>query len=78
MPMPRVHFPNLPDEKHIAHSGEHLLLEVADSRKYPLGTVFYGVPEDIAATIALYDKLYVVRNSEIATSWKIIARNREI
>ncbi|GHT51905.1 threonine aldolase [Bacteroidia bacterium] len=78
MPMPRVHFLNLPDAKHIAHSGEHLLLEVADSSKYPLGTVFYGVPEDIAATVALYDKMYVVRNSEIATFWKITARNREI
>ena len=41
-PLPRVFFLNHPEAKPISQSEEHLVLEVPDSRLYPLGSVFYG------------------------------------
>ena len=60
-PLPRVFFLNHPEAKPISQSEEHLVLEVPDSRLYPLGSVFYGIPVHICPTVALYDKAYVIR-----------------
>ena len=54
-------FLNHPEAKPISQSEEHLVLEVPDSRLYPLGSVFYGIPVHICPTVALYDKAYVIR-----------------
>lgn len=59
-------------------SEEHLVLEVPDSRLYPLGSVFYGIPVHICPTVALYDKAYVIRDREAIGEWPIIARSRRI
>jgi hypothetical protein len=40
--------------------------------------VLYGVPVHICPTVALYDKAIVIEKNNAATSWKVIARNREI
>ncbi len=77
-PLPRVHFLNAPDAKPVAHSEEHLVVEVEDSSHYSLGNVFYGVPVHICPTVALYEKAYVVENKQAVTSLQVIARNRYI
>ncbi|MDR2918261.1 MAG: D-TA family PLP-dependent enzyme [Tannerella sp.] len=77
-PLPRVYFLNAPEAKPVAHSEEHLVLEVPDSCQYTIGDVFYGVPKHICPTVALYDKAYVIENGEMTTLWKVIARNRSI
>jgi D-serine deaminase-like pyridoxal phosphate-dependent protein len=40
-PLPRVHFLNAPDSNAIAHSEEHLVVQVPDSSKYNVGDVLY-------------------------------------
>lgn len=72
-PLPRVFFLNHPEAKPISQSEEHLVLEVPDSRLYPLGSVFYGIPVHICPTVALYDKAYVIRDREAIGEWPIIA-----
>lgn len=71
-------FLNHPEAKPISQSEEHLVLEVPDSRLYPLGSVFYGIPVHICPTVALYDKAYVIRDREAIGEWPIIARSRRI
>lgn len=77
-PLPRVYFLNAPGAKPVAHSEEHLVLEVPDSFKYAIGDVFYGVPKHICPTVALYDKAYVIENGEMTAQWEVVARNRSI
>lgn len=77
-PLPRVHFINAPEASPAAQSEEHLVLEVPDSGKYPLGTVLYGVPVHICPTVALYEKAYVIGSNKLLNYWNIKARNRYI
>lgn len=77
-PLPRIYLMNAPEAKPLAHSEEHLVLEVPDSCKYAVGDIFYGVPKHICPTVALYDKAYAIENGEMTTSWNVIARNRSI
>jgi D-serine deaminase-like pyridoxal phosphate-dependent protein len=74
--LPRIHFLNALEVHPIAHSEEHLVVETPDSRLYPVGTVLYGIPEHICPTIALYEKMQVVCNQKIKTTWNVIARDR--
>ncbi|MDR2809246.1 MAG: D-TA family PLP-dependent enzyme [Tannerellaceae bacterium] len=76
-PLPRVHFPNAGITP-IAHSEEHLVVETPDSRLYPVGSVCYGVPVHICPTVALYEKAFVIKDHQVATTWPIRARDRFI
>jgi len=75
-PLPRVYFLNVPEAKPVAQSEEHLVLEVSDSSTYSIGQVFYGVPNHICPTVALYEKAFVIENGKMIDSWSVIARNR--
>ncbi len=77
-PLPRVHFLNAPLAKPLSQSEEHLSLQVPDSSSFKVGDVLYGVPVHICPTVALYDKVLVVENSQVTDSWKVIARDRTI
>lgn len=78
MPLPRIHFLNKPEAKPVAHSEEHLVVEVPESSNYTIGDVFYGVPVHICPTVALYEKAFVIENGRMTGSWDVIARNRFI
>ncbi|ASZ14737.1 D-TA family PLP-dependent enzyme [Chitinophaga pendula] len=77
-PQPRVHFLNAPAATPVSQSEEHLVLQVADSRQYPVGTVLYGVPKHICPSVALYDKAHVIVDHVYAEDWVVIARDRSI
>lgn len=77
-PLPRVRFLNHPEAKPISQSEEHLVLEVPDSRFYPIGSVCYGIPKHICPTVALYDGAYVIRERKAIGEWPIIARSRRL
>lgn len=77
-PFPRVHFFNCPDAVQIGQSEEHLVLEVEEPGKYPVGTLLYGLPLHICPTCALYDQAQVVRDGVAVESWRVIARDRVI
>ncbi len=77
-PFPRVHFLNAPDAVAVSQSEEHLVLRIAESNRYKVGDVLYGVPVHICPTVALYSTAYVAENYNINRSWHVIARNRFI
>jgi D-serine deaminase-like pyridoxal phosphate-dependent protein len=77
-PQPRVHFLNVPEATPVSQSEEHLVVKVADTSLYPLGTVFYCVPYHICPTVALYERVGVVENNTCIAQWKVIARDRKI
>jgi D-serine deaminase-like pyridoxal phosphate-dependent protein len=77
-PLPRVHFLNAPELRPIAQSEEHLVVETPDSRLYPVGSILQAVPVHICPTVALYEEAFVVRGNEVATTWRIQARDRRI
>ncbi|RFS24524.1 D-TA family PLP-dependent enzyme [Chitinophaga silvatica] len=77
-PQPRVFFVNAPEAVPVSQSEEHLVLKVDDISKYPIGTVFYGIPKHICPTVALYEKAYVANSGEIVSNWQIVARDRQI
>jgi D-threonine aldolase len=78
MPHPRVHFPELPDAKPVAHNEEHLVLETDRAREFPMGAVLYGLPWHICPTVALHSEAVAVANGRAEARWKIAARARQL
>lgn len=77
-PLPRIHFLDHPEAIPVAHSEEHLILEVPDSTSFSLGTVLYGTPVHICPTVALYDKASIIREGGLVAEWPITARSRTL
>jgi D-threonine aldolase len=77
-PLPRIHFFDNEDAKPIGQNEEHMIVEVSDTDLYAVGDVWYGVPVHICPTVALYNKVSVVENEIVLTSWKVTARDRDI
>jgi len=73
---PRVMFLNAPAAKTAFQSEEHLVLSVADSSRYPIGKVLYGIPTHICPTVALYDRVEVIQQNQKIATWQIIGRSR--
>ncbi len=77
-PLPRVHFLNAPEAVPVSQSEEHMVVQVADSSKYQVGELWYGVPVHICPTVALYAEAQVIQDHENIQQWLVIARNRKI
>lgn len=77
-PLPRVYFLNAPGSRPVAHSEEHMVLDVPDSTLYTPGSVLYGVPVHICPTVALYERAFLIENHQATSVWKVIARDRVI
>jgi|WetSurSiteA1Bulk_404760.scaffolds.fasta_scaffold00152_7 D-serine deaminase-like pyridoxal phosphate-dependent protein len=78
MPHPRVAMLNLPVDRYVSHNEEHLVIESPDAANRKPGDVVYCIPWHICPTVPRYPFAYVVRNSKIAGTWRIDARDREI
>lgn len=78
MPHPRVLFPALPDARAVIHSEEHLVVETSRAGEFPVGTALYGLPSHICPTVALHDRVQVVRNGRVAEEWPVTARARRL
>ena len=74
----RVYFLNAPELKFISQGEEHLVVEANAGHSYKIGDVLYGLPFNICATCALYDRVSTTENDEVTEEWKIIARDRKI
>ena len=77
-PPPRVHFPDLPEARPVAHSEEHLVVETPRADAHPIGSCLYGVPWHICPTVALYATAVVVRDGVAVGQWEITARSRSL
>lgn len=78
MPHPRAIFPVLPEAKAVGHSEEHLLLETPRAAEFPVGTALYAIPWHICPTVALHDRVHVVRDGRVAEEWPVVARARRL
>ncbi|MBL9189718.1 MAG: D-TA family PLP-dependent enzyme [Opitutaceae bacterium] len=78
MPHPRVVFPALPEASALTHSEEHLVIETARAGEFPAGTALYGVPWHVCPTVALHDRVFVVRDGRVAEEWPVVARARRL
>ncbi|HUQ67485.1 MAG TPA: D-TA family PLP-dependent enzyme [Flavitalea sp.] len=77
-PLPRVYFLNAPGSKPVAHSEEHMVIEVPDASKFKPGDVLFGIPVHICPTVALYERAILVESNQATTIWRVIARDRMI
>ncbi len=77
-PLPRIKFLNVDNVKVIGQNEEHMIVTVANTASHAIGDVWYGVPIHICPTVALYNKLLLVENELVTTSWKVTARDRSI
>ena len=78
MPHPRVMFPALPEARAVGHNEEHLVLETERAAEFPVGTVVYGLPWHICPTVALHDRVQVVKHGRITEEWPVTARARRL
>lgn len=78
MPHPRVVFPDLPDARSVGHSEEHLVIETGRAAEFPVGSVLYGLPWHICPTVALHDRVQVVREGAAVEEWPVVARTRRL
>lgn len=78
MPHPRVIFPAIPDAKAVGHNEEHLVLETERASEFPVGTAVYGLPWHICPTVALHDRVQVVKGGRMTDNWTVTARARRL
>jgi 3-hydroxy-D-aspartate aldolase len=76
MPHPRAVFPALPDARAVGHSEEHLVLETAAD--FPVGSALYAIPWHVCPTVALHDRVQVVRDHHFVEAWPVTARARRL
>lgn len=76
MPHPRMKFLNLEVSSVDNHSEEHLVVGSENSETISLGDLVYALPIHICPTIALHEQVYVVEDSLLSATWKVVARNR--
>jgi D-serine deaminase-like pyridoxal phosphate-dependent protein len=75
---PRVKFLDLPEATAVTHSEEHLVIETPLASRFKVGDVLYGVPRHICPTVALHDRVVVVRKGRAEDRWKVRARDRAL
>ena len=73
---PRVKFLELEPGSVINHSEEHLVIACPDADGPAIGEVVYALPMHICPTMALHEKVYVVRAREVTETWEVVARKR--
>jgi D-serine deaminase-like pyridoxal phosphate-dependent protein len=78
MSPPRAIFPALPDARALAHSEEHLVIETGRAADHPVGCALYALPWHICPTVALHDRVYVVRDRHVVETWPVVARARRL
>lgn len=76
MAHPRLHFLNLEINKVINHSEEHLVISAEKSSDLKVGDLEYALPIHVCPTMALHDKVYVVKNQQVVDTWEVVARRR--
>jgi len=74
----RIFFLNAPGLIPISQSEEHLVCEAGENHEYNTGDLLYGLPYHICPTVALYERVHIIEEGEIAGEWKNIARDRKI
>ncbi|CAN5378881.1 D-TA family PLP-dependent enzyme [soil metagenome] len=78
MPHPRVVFPALPDATDGANGEGYCVLATRRAAALPVGTALLGIPWHICPTVALHDRVHVVRGGRVAEEWPVLGRARKL
>jgi len=76
MPQPRLKFLELQIDSIENQSEEHLVISTPEPNSLNPGDFVYAVPVHICPTIALQEKVYVVKKNKVIGTWEVIARKR--
>lgn len=74
----RVRFIGAEDLQPVSQSEEHLVMKTDEDHHYRIGDVLYGVPFHICPTVALYERVRLIKEGELSGEWKVIARDRKL
>ncbi|MFZ8960887.1 MAG: D-TA family PLP-dependent enzyme [Flavobacteriaceae bacterium] len=75
MPLPRVDLIGMQGSIQKGQSEEHLVVEYTGEDTFVIGQLFYAIPKHICPTVAKYNKVYVVHQYQITSSWNVEARD---
>ncbi len=75
-PSPCVKFFGLSGATIAMQNEEHLVLETPHAEEYKPGDVLYGIPWHICPTVAMHDRVAVIRSNRWTATWKVEARDR--
>lgn len=74
----RAFFPELPDAKEVLQNEEHLVLQTSKANEYEPGDILLAIPQHICPTSALHKEVTVIRNGDVAETWRVAARDRKL
>ncbi|GAB2811230.1 D-TA family PLP-dependent enzyme [Ferruginibacter profundus] len=74
----RVFFPEHEHLTVLSQSEEHLLLQNNTTTVFKPGDLLYAIPWHVCPTVALYERINIIKEGKAVTTWKNIARDRMI
>jgi D-serine deaminase-like pyridoxal phosphate-dependent protein len=77
-PHPRAIFLDVPDAAAVGHSEEHLVVETDRAASLEVGDALYAIPWHVCPTVALHDRVIVVRGGRAVDAWTVTARARTL
>ena len=72
----RIYFPDFPDIEFVGQSEEHLV--VRTNAALDIGDALLGIPYHVCPTVALHDKMTVIREGHVSGTWPVTARGRSL
>jgi D-serine deaminase-like pyridoxal phosphate-dependent protein len=75
MPFPRVWLTQIPDNRQVGQSEEHLVLQTQNAAAFDIGAEVYAMPMHICPTVIKYPKALLVQEGKVMGSWKVAARD---
>jgi D-serine deaminase-like pyridoxal phosphate-dependent protein len=74
----RIHFLNAENLQPISQSEEHLVLSTGEADKWQPGSLLYALPYHVCPTVALYERVLLIREGHLSGEWSNQARDRKI
>lgn len=74
----RAWLPAIPDARVVGQSEEHLILDVADADRFPIGTPLLAIPGHVCPTVALHRRAIVIEDGRVVAEWETTARDRRL
>jgi len=74
----RVVFPAMPEGVQVLHNEEHLVVKTPNAGDFAPGDWLLGVPRHVCPCSALHKEAYVIEDGELAGTWPVVGRDRQL
>ncbi len=74
----RARIAEIPDAQLVMQSEEHLVIESAMAKEFPIGQPLHALPKHVCPTVALYSEGVLVEDGMATERWTISARARSL